>query len=403
MIKNYDSFVLENKIYSLLLESQLIYSKKFINILNRIKDNNVAKALLDLYTIDIEDLKHNYLDVSDKKDKVIFTQDKRIQNFLKEKKEVWKVVDSQRYLTHSDKNNTVFNILGYNKEENEIWIPQTGQKGIILKETVRPSGRIYVLFEEYTDNDKKRLCVLNKESIVLDVENEKVWNLNRSEIAVGRLANAILKAANLDFKNKEIEDFVNLYKSTHDLINDMMSNFEEVSGDDIAYWYRMDNYESGGGTLNSSCMAEVEDYFFDIYTQNPQVKLIIFKSEYNTNKIKGRALLWDVFIDGVQGKFMDRIYTRYDSDFELFKQYAQKNKYWYKSVQDMNQNGDITDGKTTKDAYIYVKLDNSDFDYYPYMDTLSYIDTDKDTCSNNYHNATRSARDTDGSWEELDY
>lgn len=400
MIKKYNYFLLESKITELLLESKLIYSKKFINILNRMKDNNIANILLDLYTIDIENLKHNYLDITDKKDKVIFTQDKRIQNFLKDSEEIWKVAIDSRYLTHSDRNDKVFEILGYDKNKNTLWNPSNGQKGTILKETIRPSGKIYVLFEEYTNDIKKKLCVLNKEALVLEQENEKIWDLNRVEIGIGRLVNAILTASNKQFTNKEIEVFVNRYKSTHDLINDMLSNFEEVEGEDIAYWYKLENYESGGGTLNSSCMAEVEDYYFDIYTENKQVKLVIFYSE-DTTKIKGRALLWDAYIDGIKGKFMDRIYTRQDSDIELFKQYAQKNNYWFKDIQDMGQDTSITDGIVSKYSKIYVELEISEFDHYPYMDTLSYIDLDKNICSNEIGDSTISARGTDGNWEEL--
>lgn len=400
MITKYNSFILEKVIYDLVLESKLVLSKKLINLLNKIRDNKVANSILDLYAKDVEDIKHNYLDISDKKDKIFFTQDKKIQDFLKEKNEIWEVVDSQRYLTHSDRNNSVFNLLDYDKENTPLWTPSNGTKGIILKEIVRPSGKIYVLFQENID-DNPRLVVLNKEALSQTDIDDKIWNLNRTEIFVGRLVNAILKSAKLNFSNKEIEDFVNLYKATFDIMADKLNQFDIVKGDDIAYWYNIDRYESGGGSLNNSCMSEVEDSYFDIYTENKQVSLIILYSDDSNETIKGRAILWEAKIDGNPSMFMDRIYTTHDSDVELFKQYAQKNEYWYKNTQNMDQESSITDGKINKYSLIIAYLNDVDFDYYPFIDTLSYISLDRKTTSNSSEYADRSARSTDGDWEEL--
>jgi hypothetical protein len=400
MIIKYDTFILEKVIYDLIIESKLVLSKKLINLLKKIKEDKVADAILNLYGEDINDIKHNYLDLSDKKDKIMFTQDKKIQDFLKDNKQIWEVVESSRYLTHSDRNDSVFKKLGYDKTVNELWQPSVGTKGIIINETVRPSGKIYVLFQENVSSNP-RVSVLNKEAIREIDENDRIWSLNRTEISVGRLFNAILKAANLNFTNKEIEKFVNSYKATHDIMSNRLSQFKIIKGDDIAYWYNIDRYESGGGTLNNSCMAEVDEEYFDIYTQNQQVNLVILHSDDSENTIKGRAILWDAEIDGSKEKFMDRIYTTHDSDVDLFKEFAVKNGFWYKTLQNMDQDCSITDGNTTKNATIKAFLDNTDFDYYPYMDTLSYLDLDNNTASNDDYNADRNARDTGGEWDEI--
>ena len=400
MIIKYNSFILEKVIYDLVLESKLVLSKKLINLLKKIKEDKVADAILNLYGEDINDIKHNYLDLSDKKDKIMFTQDKKIQDFLKDNKQIWEVVESSRYLTHSDRNDSVFAKLGYDKTTNELWQPSVGSKGSIINETVRPSGKIYVLLQENVLSNP-RLSVLNKEALREVDENDKIWNLNRSEISVGRLFNAILKAANFSFTNKEIEKFVNSYKATHDIISDRLNQFKIVKGSDIAYWYNIDRYESGGGTLNNSCMSEVDEDYFDIYTQNPQVSLVILHSDDTDSTIKGRAILWDVKIDGTEQKFMDRIYTTHDSDVELFKEFAIKNEFWYKTIQNMDQECSITDGNITKNSNIIAHLNYIDFDYYPYMDTLSYISLDRKTASNNHEYADRNARDTGGEWDEI--
>jgi hypothetical protein len=53
-----------------------------------------------------------------------------------------------RYLTlTSDKNDRIFERLGYEKADREEWHPQVGTVGIIMKETIGSHGKIYVLFE----------------------------------------------------------------------------------------------------------------------------------------------------------------------------------------------------------------------------------------------------------------
>ena len=127
--------------------------------------------------------------------------------------------------------------------------------------------------------------------------------------------------------------------------------------------------------------------------------------KYKSSKIKGRSLLWNCTIDGKEAIFMDRIYTTFDSDVELFKQFAQNNKWWYKKNQSMDQIEDITDGSFTKgNSTIIVKLNEATWDSYPYMDTLSYISTNSDIATNmeDYGGVDRSLRDTEGGYDSLD-
>ena len=63
-----------------------------------------------------------------------------------------------------------------------------------------------------------------------------------------------------------------------------------------------------------------------LYSDDGEIK----NGKYISSRIKGRAILWDAKINNENVKFMDRIYTTKDNDVELFKQYAEKNGYWYK-------------------------------------------------------------------------
>jgi len=186
---------------------------------------------------------------------------------------------------------------------------------------------------------------------------------SRNNSKVGRLVRQLLVANNIDVTDKQIEDFVNLYKIEWDALNSP-GNFEIVEGDKIKFWYLESNYEKGNGSLSGSCMRypKCQD-FFGIYTDNPNVcKLVILKSEDGT-KLLGRALLWKI-CDGQADYYLDRTYTLRDYDEGkmlnwVLSQFPDKKIISYK-------NNDSLSGVT-------VLLDNCTFDKYPYMDSLNYL------------------------------
>ena len=404
----YENWINES-LTELILESKLIYSKKFINLLNRMKSNKIASDLLNLYTKDVDRLTQNYIDLTDNKEEVSFTPDRKVQELTKDKPQTWKITDSGRYLTNSPRNDNLFEALGYDKQKHGCWSPETGTIGLITAETVsRVSGKVYVIFEEY-GVPNPRVGVINKDAVEsTESEDMRLWTTSRNPIRIGRLVRAVLGAAKITFTDKEIEDFTNQYKATYDFAKDILKQFDIVTDDDIAYWYDSNRYISGGGTLNNSCMAEVDSGYFDIYVRNSNVSLVILYSDdgkiegdkYISNKIKGRAILWDAIIDGTPSKFMDRIYTMHDSDVELFKQFAEKQGFWYKRNQNMNQDESITNGSTTKQSRIKVVLEDGDFREYPYLDTMSYLN-DEDGCLYNYPKGEgKELRDTGGGYDE---
>lgn len=408
-LSNYEDYILEKYIHDMIKESKLVYSDKFINILNKIRDDKVTKGLIELYNKEVDSLKYNFIDITDDKSRVSFTPDKRAQEIIGDKPDTYEVAQSNRYLTHSDKNDRIFELLGYEKEDTELWSPQIGAIGIILKEVISPtSGKTYCLFQEF-ETENPRISVLNKEALrPAEATDPKVWTSSRNPINVGRLVRSVLKSANYEFSDKDIENFVNKYKATFDFMADALKQFDIVSGKSIAHWYYYKNYVRGNGTLNNSCMAKVPIGYLDIYCNNKQVKLVVLYGDEGTIKdnkytdklIKGRAILWECEIDGEPATFMDRVYTKDDSDVDLFKQYAQKNGWWYKTSQSMYTDTAITDGISKKSAEIVAKLDNVEWDEYPYMDTMCYISLENSTVSNIGDNYDRMARDTDGTWLE---
>jgi len=409
MVYKYEEWISEKAIIDLILESKVVYSKSFINLLNRMKSNKIANELINLYSKDVNTVQ-NYIDITDNKEEVSFIPDRKAQEFTKDKQNTWKVTESGRYLTNSTSNDRIFNALGYDKQKYGCWSPDRDTIGIILSETVsRVSGKVYVMFQEYNVSDP-RIGVINKEAVEpTDADDPRVWTTGRNPIRIGRFVRALLGSAKVSFTDKEIEDFTNQWKATYDFAKDTLKQFDVVTGREIANWYDSDKYVGGGGSLNSSCMAEVDSSYFDIYTSNKNVSLVILYSDdgnisgerYTSNKIKGRALLWNAKLNGEDVKFMDRIYTRFDSDEELFKQYAKKNGWWWKKNQNMDTDTPLTNGTETKvDPSIKVQLEWSDFNEYPYLDTMSYLN-ENDDCLYNYSKGQgKYLKDTGGGWDD---
>jgi len=198
-----------------------------------------------------------------------------------------------------------------------------------------------------------------------------------------------------------------------------------MKGNDIIHWYWHDQYQSGGGSLNNSCMAEADSEWLEIYSKNPEVSLVILYDDngtledgkYVSKKIKGRAVLWDCKVNGNDTQFMDRIYTSQDSDVGIFKQFAEKNGWLYKKEQSMSPDEKLTNGSDDLSrANIICKVKSANpSGCYPYMDTMCFININDNIIGNSLevvdpdgeHSddyddydscAIRVARSTEGDW-----
>ena len=211
----------------------------------------------------------------------------------------------------------------------------------------------------------------------IDSFSEKASRVN---IKIGRLVNKIIPKKYRDqyITPADIEIFVNRFKSFFDVSNNII---EVVSGEDIRKYYNYKSYQYPEiGSLWKSCMRQKErQRFLDMYTSNTCVKmLVLFHNENGEKLVKGRALLWEAEdLSGKKFKIMDRIYTIYDSDVFVFKKWAYENGYITKFYQSSKAQSIFEiDGK---EVYINlrVKLENSQFNYYPYLDTFQFFDYDR--------------------------
>lgn len=375
MIKNYNNFVLE----SILNESVLVYSDKFKTLMNKI-DSPVAKALLDIETKDLQ-LANNFIDISDDKEQISFIPDRRAQQLFNPEnlQKYAYYAGNGGFLTHSPTNKNIFNLLGYEPTEGTMFHPEVGEKGEVLSKAIGPSSGKTYLKIQFANG----ISVINQEKVRYDNPTELAFTQGRQKIRTGRGIRALLNSANLTFSDAEIEKFVNLYKAEIEKMNDIFRNFERVKGDSIAHWYNYSNYELGRskGTLSNSCMSAVPSSYFEIYTSTESCSLLILKTDDGT-QIKGRALVWELSSpEGIT--YMDRIYTHNDSDVELFRQYAQKQGWYYKPSNNNEPTSDMIspEGGTVNLGELIVKVSKDYYSRYPYVDTLKNFDRYKSTLS----------------------
>lgn len=297
-----------------------------------------------------------------------------------------------------------------------------------IKSKSKLAEEIYDLADEWYDDKLLKnnfIDVTDKEDKVsfisqvrFDQMSEKTDDLDpytikgRTEIGVGRCIKALADLSKIKFTDKELEEFVNLYKSKTKTEGE---EFELVKGKDIKYWYDEDNYfeDYGEGPLSNSCMKDVDKSFFDIYSDSKCCQLLILTKKVDKRKLLiGRALVWKPSEMKLKGDvkwedskyFMDRIYCMKSSDEQKFLNYAEEKGWLVKA----HNNSDNEKGMIFKFKGQIVKLKiickvEGDCDEYPYMDTLKYLSKGKDELSNIGFKKGYELEDTDGGCETCSF
>ena len=190
---------------------------------------------------------------------------------------------------------------------------------------------------DYVDYDKKneKLITLGYRDMNGKVK-ERLFKINKLIKYLGSDIN--------DIKDYEIEDLISHLKKAD------TSQLKMVEGDDILKAYHCENYEDGE-TMGSCMRYDYAQEYLKIYTDNPnEVKCLVLLNP-ETNKVRGRALIWHMDNDKY---FMDRVYTTNKEYNTYFNNYAEENGI-------------------SKSANSTVTLENGgEYDTYPYMDTFQY-------------------------------
>ena len=218
-------------------------------------------------------------------------------------------------------------------------------------------------------HDKTKVSYLTTDRIAKIEDPSLYWSSSRRfAVKPGGFISKLFK----NISAKEVEKFSNLYRAQS---NKAKFTLKVVDGYDIKTYYHISSYAQERGTLGASCMKydNCQDYL-GIYTENTdKVKLLVMLNE--DGGLMGRALLWDFDTN----KIMDRIYTIADEEFLFqFKKWATDNGYLYKSEQNWYNTLQFENLSTEKkELKLEIKLDNSQFRRYPYVDTFKFFDEEK--------------------------
>ncbi len=401
MINRYNEFLLESHLLKL-DESIIYFSDEFIETLKRIK-SNISDELLAMNSHD-KKTDINYIDVTDNADQLSFIPDAKTDELLQKPVDKgWEraiVVNPSRvYQTH----HALFKKLKLSSKS----LPShpIGTKGWAKNIIVN-------LGEEY---DNKKLSVVHfkadlsdpnvgehQDSIYASDDNDpgvkyidqykEITKLNKSRnpIKVGRLVKRLLQIGGYPTTDKQIEDFVNQYKATFQILKDKYRNFKMVEGDILPSYYSEDSYVSTAGSLGNSCMKYKScQSYFKLYTENPQqIKMLILLDPLS-EKIKGRALIWSCELISDNNEkitFMDRIYTNEDSDVIQFTNYATENGWYYKQVQQSTELFNLEGKDTVQDATLFLSVNTCESEWeFPYLDTFKYLNPSNNQLSNKKH------------------
>lgn len=125
--------------------------------------------------------------------------------------------------------------------------------------------------------------------------------------------------------------------------------YDEVSGVDIRNAYHWTKTVESG-SIGESCMRHNHCRgYFGIYEQNSQVRLAVLAKP--DGMIAARSLLWD-------GKLSDRVYSATSLHADLMEKH-------------LTNRGYLNAFRSETSAII--KLDKTDFELYPFMDTFCFI------------------------------
>jgi DNA-binding LytR/AlgR family response regulator len=356
MLKKYNQFK-EDFLLESINESVIYFSPNFRKLLSKIEDNDIAKDLLE---VEVTDIKPDvtFIDLDPEKDDYLsFTT---MRNAIK-------VIDD-----------------GYSHLK-EIENEPTDTDAFSNKES-----RISLINQMYSHN---RLSDIFKKS--------------RNPLRIGKFVNKVLGTTK--YNSTQVEEFVNKLRASKEQSGE---RFLIVEGDDIAFWYKSENYAEIKGHLGNSCMREKPSSFFEIYVKNPEVCRMLVLLE--DDKLIGRALIWKLSYAKSYGKniedgiyFMDRQYTTKDSDVDKFRSYAVENGWAYKSNNNHHSLETITYNDETFNCTMSVNIKDLSYDRYPYMDTFRRYSSSSHTLFNDEEDSSDYEGDyildhTDGTYREIE-
>jgi hypothetical protein len=313
MLNNFNEFILENKVVSLVLENDLKSSPDFLSRLKKIKDRSkIAKILFELFNDEyyiVKDLPQNWIDVTNEPEMISFLSDIR----------------AKRTPMQWDEDDSVF----------------YGARG---------RGQIRI--------GRFAQALLSDPDVVDDLELSSLED-NLTELTP-----------------RDYEEFVNLYKSEFIVVSNefKLVKGDEIS---YYYDVYNHAYDDRGQLGSSCMRYTKCQEYFSVYQKNPEVcQLLAYVNQDNKVLGRALVWKLEKKVDGCPAEyFMDRVYCGNDSDMIKFKNYA-KEKGWVMKDRNNSgviESLFFNYNDTVILSHIIVQLKDFRFENYPFVDTVSYL------------------------------
>jgi len=374
-----------------IVKKKLTYSTRFGELLNTISEKSpIVKKLINSEVP--ETFNFNYIDITDNNDVLTFIRNNRVEQ-IKEEKTIYINLSAKGF----QKKPSIFRKLKFKTDEKGNFLIGTpedrklrqkqideGVEEKDLKKLVPAKGLQgkvggYCPHPDFEAHPNTILCkfidekgneyLVSKANLKEQFSEQEFYKgSGRVEVKVGKFFQSLFLELKIDVKDKEIEDLVNNFKTTMDILKDQLKLFRIIEGKDIKeIGYQRNNYAKNAGTLSQSCMTNGDDNgtrSCDLYVKNPEsVRLIVLKDIKDENKIRGRALLWK----SDEGEYyMDRVYTQEPALEGLFRELAKKAGYLSHFDWQKREYNDKKFNITLKNKY------NGN----PFLDSMDYVNGD---------------------------
>ena len=240
----------------------------------------------------------------------------------------------------------------------------------------------------YLDDEKSNNDELDREEmedpleVISGFEDDELEDMSDDELE--RMYAALEK----DVEMKS-EGFIKKFESF-----ETSEKIELVDGEKIRECYLQDNYEEIKGSLGLSTMRYKEcQSYLDIYVENPEVcKLLVLRGD--SGKVRARGLVWTL-TDG--SKYLDRISYIDKDDESILLQWGEDN-----GITKSYGPSSATQFKQFVNGVGEVKLQNCEFDEYPYLDTFKYLNCNTGILSDEICVDCYALTETDGSYVIVD-
>lgn len=340
----------------------MIYQVNFLHILKSISkkfNNKISETILSTYLNRDVDIVPYIIDVSIEKEGMINFIPKKQGEQLK-----YKRLDCLNWLG-SGHNNLVMEMF---PDVNLNHNMSLRDKFNVLKVATSRSYNDLIFFLVDNGSGDNGIVYCNKYVTGFELE---IGDIKFQEMKIGRFVNQLLRGINVSFKDKDIEEFVNIYISAMRIFTSPETTLSLVEGNSIAEWYDLSKYYNDEGNLGKSCMRFTNcSPFFKIYTENKdKCKMLIMVED---NKLIGRALIWTLDSGDL---YMDRVYTNSDAYKGVFTQYALNNdiKYFNGYTNGRNDREVVIENNKNGLVDFKVTLENHKYDKYPYMDSFRFL------------------------------